>query len=136
MALNLMDQVGGGKKLSMSEAEASIEKFFSCRWLKLVEEGCLTVDVRFLGEMETWMVEVVGGVAKCQICRKLVVRGVYCECEEGIAWHKYCLDKKEKAGVETKCKKCGDIIRGVEGGNKRPAEEERGEPSKGARRTK
>ena len=31
----------------MSEAEASIEKFFSCRWLKLVEEGCLTVDVRW-----------------------------------------------------------------------------------------
>ena len=30
----------------MSEAEAGIEKFFSCRWLKLVEEGCLTVDVR------------------------------------------------------------------------------------------
>merc|ERR1712107_938515 len=52
MALNLMDQVGGGKKLSMSEAEASIEKFISCRWLKLVEEGCLTVDVRFLGEMK------------------------------------------------------------------------------------
>ena len=28
--------------------------------------------------MEAWMVEVVGGVAKCQICRKVVVRGVYC----------------------------------------------------------
>ena len=44
--LEICDQVGGGKKLSMSEAEASIEKFISCRWLKLVEEGCLTVDVR------------------------------------------------------------------------------------------
>ena len=43
---NFMCQVGGGKKLSMAEAESSIEKFFSCRWLKLVEEGCLTVDVR------------------------------------------------------------------------------------------
>ena len=42
-----MCQVGGGKKLSMAEAESSIEKFFSCRWLKLVEEGCLTVDVRY-----------------------------------------------------------------------------------------
>ena len=41
-----MYQVGGGKKLSMSEAEASIEKFFNCRWLKMVEDGCLTVDVR------------------------------------------------------------------------------------------
>ena len=44
---NHMLQVGGGKKLSMAEAESSIEKFFSCRWLKLVEEGCLTVDVRY-----------------------------------------------------------------------------------------
>jgi len=106
MALNLMDQVGGGKKLSMSEAEASIEKFISCRWLKLVEEGCLTVDVRFLGEMETWMVEVVGGVAKCQICRKVVVRGVYCTCDPMVAWHKHCLAKQVKANVETICKNC------------------------------
>ena len=45
--LKICDQVGGGRKLSMSEAEASIEKFISCRWLKLVEEGCLTVDVRW-----------------------------------------------------------------------------------------
>merc|ERR1719357_1385136 len=101
-----MDQVGGGKKLSMSEAEASIEKFFSCRWLKLVEEGCLTVDVRFLGEMETWMVEVVGGVAKCQICRKVVIRGVYCTCDPMMAWHKHCLAKQVKANVETICKNC------------------------------
>merc|ERR1712107_523359 len=77
-------------------AEASIEKFFSCRWLKLVEEGCLTVDVRFLGEMEAWMVEVVGGVAKCQICRKVVVRGVYCTCDPMVAWHKYCRPSRSR----------------------------------------
>ena len=46
MCLTKPMKVGGGKKLSMAEAEASIEKFFDCRWLKLVEEGCLTVDVR------------------------------------------------------------------------------------------
>ena len=45
--INLMLQVGGGKKLSMADAEASIDKFFNCRWLKLVEDGCLTVDVRY-----------------------------------------------------------------------------------------
>jgi len=138
-AMHLTTRVGqnGGKKLNMDDAEGTINKLIKAKWIKDLEDGSeIALDVRFLGEMESWMVEVVGGVAKCQLCRRVVVRGVYCECEEGIAWHKYCLDKKEKAGIETKCKKCGDTIRAVEGGNKRPAEEERGEPSKGARRSK
>ena len=138
-AMHLTTRVGqnGGKKLNMDDAEGTINKLIKAKWIKDLEDGSeIALDVRFLGEMESWMVEVVGGVAKCQLCRRVVVRGVYCECEEGIAWHKYCLDKKEKAGIETKCKKCGDTIRAVEGSNKRPAEEERGEPSKGARRSK
>ena len=52
------------------------------------------------------MVEVVGGVAKCQICRKVVVRGVYCTCDPMVAWHKHCLAKQAKANVETICKNC------------------------------
>merc|ERR1719357_1846663 len=52
------------------------------------------------------MVEVVGGVAKCQICRKVVIRGVYCTCDPMVAWHKHCLAKQVKANVETICKNC------------------------------
>eukprot|EP00090_Calanus_glacialis_P047400 TRINITY_DN9826_c0_g1_i1.p1 TRINITY_DN9826_c0_g1~~TRINITY_DN9826_c0_g1_i1.p1 ORF type:complete len:336 (+),score=134.06 TRINITY_DN9826_c0_g1_i1:43-1008(+) len=136
-ALHLTDKVGqnGGKKLSMEEAEGTINRLISARWIKSIEDNReIALDVRFLGEMEGWMVEVVGGVAKCQSCRKVVIRGEYCGCEEGMAWHKYCLDKQAKVGVTTKCKKCGDIIHGPEGGSKRAAEEERGEPRKGARR--
>ena len=30
--------------------------------------GRITLDVRFIGEMETWMLEVLGGeIAKCQV---------------------------------------------------------------------
>jgi len=109
LALNLMDQVGGGKKLSMSEAEKTINRLIQAKWLKTVD-GDIALDVRFLGEMEPWMMDVMGGVAKCQICRKVVVRGIYCNCEDSIAWHKYCLAKQSKAGVTTKCKKCKEII--------------------------
>jgi len=109
LALNLMDQVGGGKKLSMSEAEKTINRLIQAKWLKTVD-GDIALDVRFLGEMEPWMMDVMGGVAKCQICRKVVVRGIYCTCEDSIAWHKYCLAKQSKAGVTTKCKKCKEII--------------------------
>ena len=76
-----MQQVGGGKKLTVTEAEASITKFLKARWLKTLE-GSIVLDVRFLGEMENWMVDVVGGVAKCQACLKIVVRGKYCSCED------------------------------------------------------
>lgn len=109
LALNLMDQVGGGKKLSMSEAEKTINRLIQAKWLKTVD-GDIALDVRFLGEMEPWMMDVMGGVAKCQICRKVVVRGIYCTCEDSIAWHKYCLAKQSKAGVTTKCKKCKEVI--------------------------
>ena len=35
---------------------------------KTLGERRLTLDVRFIGEMETWMLEVLGGeVAKCQV---------------------------------------------------------------------
>ena len=60
--------------------------------------------------METWMVEVVGGVAKCQICRKVVVRGVYCTCDPMVGWHKHCMAKQVKANVETVCKKCKSTV--------------------------
>jgi len=109
LALNLMDQVAGGKKLSMSEAEKTINRLIQAKWLKTVD-GDIALDVRFLGEMEPWMMDVMGGVAKCQTCRKVVVRGIYCNCEDSIAWHKYCLAKQSKAGVTTKCKKCKEII--------------------------
>jgi len=134
-ALHLTDKVGqgGGKKLSMENAEGTINRLLSASWIKLVEENSeIALGVRFLGEMESWMMDVVGGVAKCQICRRMVVRGQYCGCEEGVAWHHYCLEKQAKQGVTTKCKKCGDVIHEPDGGNKRGAEkeEERGEPSK------
>ena len=82
-ALHLTDQVGqgGGKKLSMEDAEGTINRLIAARWIKAVEDNReIALDVRFLGEMESWMVEVVGGVAKCQTCRKVVVRGEYCGC--------------------------------------------------------
>jgi len=133
-ALHLTSKVGqnGGKKLNMDDAEGTINRLMTARWIKNIDDGGeIALDVRFLGEMESWMVEVVGGVAKCQLCRKVVVRGEYCHCAEGIAWHRYCLDKQKTV---TKCRKCGEIISDAQGGNKRAAEEERGEPSKGARR--
>jgi len=134
-ALHLTDKVGqsGGKKLSMENAEGTINRLLSASWIKLVEENReIALGVRFLGEMESWMMDVMGGVAKCQTCRKMVVRGQYCGCEENVAWHNYCLEKQAKQGVTTKCKKCGDVIHEPEGGNKRGAEEEDeiGEPSK------
>ena len=51
-----------------------------------------------------------GGVAKCQICRKVVVRGVYCTCDPMVGWHKHCMAKQVKANVETVCKKCKSTV--------------------------
>jgi len=124
-ALNLMDQVSG-KKLTLPEAEKTITKFINCRWLKMVE-GEITLDVRFLGEMEQWMIEVVGGVAKCQMCRKVVVRGVYCTCEDLVGWHKYCLAKQTKKGLDTKCKKCGEVVHRAGGQEPRKRKKSGGE---------
>jgi len=115
LALNLTDQVGGqgrGKRLSMEGAEAAINRLIEAKWLKVLHNGSLGLDVRFLGEMESWMVEVVpDGVAKCQICRKIVVRGIYCHCQDNQACHRYCIARQAKAGGgQTKCKQCGQLM--------------------------
>ena len=54
----------------------------------------------FNGEMESWMVEVMGpeNMAYCKTCHKLVIRGNYCDCGENIAWHNYCLEKQLARG--------------------------------------
>ena len=109
VALNLTDKVTANKKMTMELAEKAINKLIEAKWLKMLTDGNIGLDVRFLGEMENWMLEVVGGVAKCQLCRKVVVRGVYCHCEELVAWHRYCLVKHSKE-APVKCKKCGTVI--------------------------
>ena len=58
-ALQLTDQVGknGGKRMTMEAAEMTINKLMAARWLKTVEGNSkLALDVRFIGEMESWMV--------------------------------------------------------------------------------
>ena len=81
-ALRLTDQVEKkvGKKLSMETAEKTINSLVLAKWLKVVGDSKLVLDVRFLAEMESWMVEVMGreDIHYCQTCRKLVVRGGSC----------------------------------------------------------
>ena len=60
-ALRLTDQVGkkAGKKLSMEAAEKTISRLINNMWLKETK-GKLVLGVRFINEMESWMVEVMG----------------------------------------------------------------------------
>ena len=137
-ALQLTDKVGknGGKRMTMEGAEVTINKLMAARWLKLVEGNSkLALDVRFVGEMESWMVEIMGAdkMAYCKACRKLVVRGVFCINCDTVAWHHYCLEKIIKKEVDVKCLDCNTLVR--RGGASPRAEtsqrqERRGEPSK------
>ena len=59
--MHLTDQVGkdGGKKMSLEEAEDTVNKLILSRWVKTLDGNRqLTLDVRFIGEMEGWMLEV------------------------------------------------------------------------------
>ena len=63
LALQLTDEVGnnGGRRMTMKGAEVTVKKLLAARWLKLVEgNNKLALDVRFIGEMESWMVEIMG----------------------------------------------------------------------------
>jgi len=144
-ALQLTDQVGknGGKRMTMEGAEVTVNKLLAARWLKLVEGNSkLALDVRFIGEMESWMVEIMGAdkMAYCKACRKLVVRGVFCSNCDTAAWHHYCAEKIIKKEVDVKCLDCNTLVRRGAGGASPRAEtsqrqERRGEPSKRSRRS-
>ena len=151
-ALHLTDQVGknGGKKMSMEDAEDTVNRLIMARWIKTLNgNNQLTLDVRFIGEMESWMVEVMGAdnMTYCKTCHKLVVRGKVCNgCEENVAWHHYCLEKQVTRGVDVKCPVCNTLV--AEGRDKRSnvqeptqslelpsqSQVERGEPTKRSRR--
>ena len=147
-ALQLTDQVGknGGKRMTMEGAEVTITKLMAARWLKLVEGNSkLALDVRFVGEMESWMVEIIGAdkMAYCKVCHKLVVRGVYCDNCDTVAWHTYCLEKVASGGVDVKCLDCNTLVKRGEAGARAEdspragpshRQESRGEPSKGRSR--
>ena len=89
--------------MTMEAAENAINKLMTARWLKVVDGNSkLALDVRFVGEMESWMVEIIGAdkMAYCKSCHKLVVRGVYCDNCDTVAWHLYCLEKVASGGKE------------------------------------
>ena len=121
-ALNLTDKVvkKAGKKLSMEAAEKTISSLINHMWLK-ESKGQLVLGVRFIGEMESWMVEVMGrdNIQHCQVCRKVVVRGGCCPCQPGVVWHFYCLEKSARLKADIKCGVCHKKV--TAGGKARPA---------------
>ena len=79
-ALRLTDQVGkkAGKKLSMEAAEATITNLIRAMWLKETK-GKFMLGVRFIGEMESWMVEVMGqeNIKHCQVGKYFVTMKIF-----------------------------------------------------------
>jgi len=140
-ALHLTDQVGkDGGKMSLEEAEETVNKLIQSRWVKTLDGNRqLTLDVRFIGEMEGWMLEVMGPdtIAHCKSCRKLVVRGLYCsQCDNNIAWHHYCVEKMVSRGVDVKCPECKTkVAEGRKSSSRSEAEQSQGrvESSKSSR---
>lgn len=121
-ALRLTDKVDkkAGKKLSMEAAEKTINSLVEAKWIKVTSSNKLALDVRFLGEMESWMVEVMGRerVHNCETCRKLVVRGGACSCQPDLLWHFHCLDRQANKGADIKCAVCQKKVSRAEGARK------------------
>ena len=126
-ALRLTDQVAikAGKKLSLEAAEKTITNLMRAMWLNETSKGKLVLGVRFIGEMESWMVEVMGedNIRHCQACRKIVVRGGFCPAHPEAVWHIYCLEKSARLKADIKCGVCGKKI--TVGGRARPTRDER-----------
>ena len=94
--------------------------------------------------------EIIGAdkMAYCKSCHKLVVRGVYCDNCDTVAWHLYCLEKVASGGKDVKCRDCNSLVKkgagrarnGARNGGSPRAEpsqrhERRGEPRKRSRRS-
>ena len=99
-----------------------INKLKAARWLKTIEGNRkLALDVRFIGEIESWMVEIMGAdrMIYCKACRKLVVRGVYCDNCDAVAWHHYCVEKQVTKGVDVRGQECDIKVRKGQGAGER-----------------
>lgn len=117
IALNLIGKMEGNtnKKFSLQNAENTISKLIANKWLRKLDRSHVGLGVRFIGEMGDWITECLGGeVDKCQVCRKMALRGIFCQCR--VVYHKVCAMRLPAAKDDTfNCMKCkAELTRSVE----------------------
>ena len=111
-ALHLIREVPGNENMrySMAQGEQMIQMCVDNKWLKIVDTGRVALGVRFIGELEGWIMHTLGeDVDKCKVCRKIVLRGVGCSC--GMEYHRNCANRMAKAtGGTMKCLGCDSSV--------------------------
>ena len=128
-ALNLSREVKVGK-LTMQEAEKTINLFVEKKWLKFSEgDTHIRLSARFLAEMESYLITLGRdadgddhpgtGVHQCDLCSQLLIRALTCENQVCRAtYHRFCIAKSAVAkesqnstSLIAKCSECkGRVI--------------------------
>ncbi|XP_046649269.1 non-structural maintenance of chromosomes element 1 homolog [Daphnia pulicaria] len=99
-------------KLSKTDAQKTLDKFFAAQWLK-EREGEVSFTVRTLLEMEPVLKKLGDDLGDCVICNKLAVKKFVCpETSCGAKFHRYCISK-----LKLKCPNCNRVLSGLDDEN-------------------
>ncbi|XP_022317976.2 non-structural maintenance of chromosomes element 1 homolog [Crassostrea virginica] len=105
-ALNLVSQLENVKKLSKDDAEDLLSRLETNKWIKITN-GKISLATRSLLELERYICEIYqDDVEKCNICKKLCLKGQTCpSC--GTKLHFHCASKLFEKEENPKCPKQG-----------------------------
>ena len=122
--INSMDTINAhkhvqSKKLSLSQADEILTKFYDNQWLKKEQFGgdfgpvFVRLHPRFIAECETWLQNTYpDDIQECSIpkCGKIVIKSIDCaKCK--IGFHKNCIFTKKPKGFKSgHCPKCKSEI--------------------------
>jgi len=124
-ALNATLEMPSHCKMSMTEAEASVDRFRARHWLRFDrDQESIHLAPRFLAEMEPYLLNLHAkareaeydeddpgnGVDLCKLCHRMVIRSWECEKCNGL-FHKYCrVYPDDDETKPAKCPKCSDAL--------------------------
>lgn len=104
--LNLVSRLENVKKLSKDDAEDLLSRLETNKWIKMTH-GKISLATRSLLELDQYILEIYqDDVEKCNICKKLCLKGQTCpSC--GTKLHFHCASKLFEKEENPKCPKQG-----------------------------
>ncbi|XP_061167878.1 non-structural maintenance of chromosomes element 1 homolog [Saccostrea echinata] len=102
-ALNLVSRLENVKKLSKDDAEDLLSRLETNKWIKM-SRGKISLATRSLLELDRYIEQMYEDVEKCNICKKLCLKGQTCPfC--GTKLHFHCSSKLFEREENPKCPK-------------------------------
>ncbi|KAJ8033966.1 Non-structural maintenance of chromosomes element 1-like [Holothuria leucospilota] len=103
--LNLADALE--RRITKDEAQNAVKKFVEERWLRIDEEGQISLAARGIMELQMFLQEKYSDfIVTCYLCQDIVVKGQLCDGCGKVKLHNFCAQRLFQTRPNPKCPAC------------------------------